>query len=102
MVAVIVVVVVGVWGCECFSHCPQTGYVLQEVCMCKSENESRRSAWDECRRRARAGEVLGMSAGEERSALAGGGWANFATVFFVWSSFGFCLLQVLSFSGFDR
>ena len=28
--------------------------------------------------RMRAGEVLGMSAGEERSALAGGGWANLA------------------------
>ena len=31
--------------------------------------------------RMRAGEVLGMSAGEERSALAGGGWANSVTVF---------------------
>ena len=31
--------------------------------------------------RMRAGEVLGMSAGEERSALAGGGWANSALVF---------------------
>ena len=31
--------------------------------------------------RMRAGEVLGMSAGEERSALAGGGWANLACVF---------------------
>ena len=29
----------------------------------------------------RAGEMLGMSAGEERSALAGGGWANLACVF---------------------
>ena len=28
----------------------------------------------------RAGEVLGMSAGEERSALAGGGWANLASL----------------------
>ena len=33
--------------------------------------------------RMRAGEVLGMSAGEERSALAGGGWANLASFFFV-------------------
>ena len=31
--------------------------------------------------RMRAGEVLGMSAGEERSALAGGGWANSASLF---------------------
>ena len=30
--------------------------------------------------RMRAGEVLGMSAGEERSALAGGGWANSASL----------------------
>ena len=37
----------------------------------------------------RAGEVLGMSAGEERSALAGGGWANSAIVFFVSEAFGF-------------
>ena len=29
----------------------------------------------------RAGEVLGMSAGEERSALAGGGWAISASLF---------------------
>ena len=39
--------------------------------------------------RMRAGEVLGMSAGEERSALAGGGWANLATVFVCRPSFGF-------------
>ena len=32
--------------------------------------------------RMRAGEVLGMSAGEERSALAGGGWANSASLCF--------------------
>ena len=32
--------------------------------------------------RMRAGEVLGMSAGEERSALAGGGWANLASLCF--------------------
>ena len=36
--------------------------------------------------------MLGMSAGEERSALAGGGWANLATVFFV-------VVRVLSSSG---
>ena len=82
MLVVVVVTVVGVWGCECFSHCPQTGNALQEVGMCESENEIRRSAWDECQKRARAGEVLGMSAGEERSALGGGGLANLATVFF--------------------
>ena len=35
--------------------------------MCKSENET--------------GEVLGMSAGEERSALGGGGWTNLAGLF---------------------
>ena len=38
--------------------------------------------------RMRAGEVLGMSAGEERSALAGGGWANLAWFFCLSSSFG--------------
>ena len=31
--------------------------------------------------RMRAGEVLGMSAGKERSALAGGGWANSVPLF---------------------
>ena len=35
--------------------------------MCKSENET--------------GELLGMSAGEERSALAGGGWTNLTWLF---------------------
>ena len=50
----------------------------------------------------RAGEVLGMSAGEERSALAGGGWANLASLFvFVVVVFS-GPLQVLSFSGSDR
>ena len=44
--------------------------------------------------RMRAGEVLGMSAGEERSALAGGGWANLACLFvFV------VVVRVLSSSG---
>ena len=52
--------------------------------------------------RMRAGEVLGMSAGEERSALAGGGWANSASLCFCLSSFRSGLLQVLSFSGSDR
>ena len=37
-----------VWGCECCSHCPQTGSALQEMCMCEIVN---------------AGEVLGI---EER------------------------------------
>ena len=41
--------------------------------------------------RMRAGKVLGMSAGEERSALAGGGWANLASLCLSpsSSSFGF-------------
>ena len=39
--------------------------------------------------RMRAGEMLGMSAGEERSALAGGGWANLASLCFCYPSFGF-------------
>ena len=34
--------------------------------------------------RMRAGEVLGMSAGEERSALAGDGWGNLASLFVFW------------------
>ena len=51
----------------------------------------------------RAGEVLGMSAGEERSALAGGGWANLASLFvFLSSSFRSGPVQMLSFSGSDR
>ena len=44
-----------------------------------------------------------MSAGEERSALAGGGWANLASLFVVrLRRSGSGLLQVLSFSGSDR
>ena len=52
----------------------------------------------------RAGEVLGMSAGEERSALAGGGWANLACVFvfFVVVVVHYGPVQMLSFSGSDR
>ena len=49
-----------------------------------------------------AGEVLGMSAGKERSALAGGGWANSASFVCLSSSFRSGFLQVLSFSGSDR
>ena len=30
-----VVVEVGVRGCEHFSHCPQTGSALREVCVCE-------------------------------------------------------------------
>ena len=52
--------------------------------------------------RMRAGEVLGMSAGEERSALAGGGWANLASLCFWSSSFRSGPVQMLSFSGSDR
>ena len=33
--AAVVVVVVGVGGCEYFSHCSQTGSALPEVCMCE-------------------------------------------------------------------
>ena len=53
--------------------------------------------------RMRAGEVLGMSAGEERSALAGGGWANLASLFvFRRRRSGSQPIQMLSFSGSDR
>ena len=41
----------------------------------------------------RAGEVLGMSAGEERSALAGGGWANSTKLFFRGRRSGFVLFR---------
>ena len=52
--------------------------------------------------RMRAGKVIGMSAGEERSALAGGGWANLATVFLSRRRSGSQPVQMLSFSGSDR
>ena len=50
----------------------------------------------------RAGEVLGMSAGEERSALAGGGWANLASLCFCRRRSGSGPVEMLSFSGSDR